>query len=73
MSGKKSLSERDICTQYITPALPRARWDFAMRVREEVSFTEGPVIVRGKPPLAEVRTRQTRLSVTLINSALRAA
>ena len=24
---KKSLSERDICTTYITPALPRAGWD----------------------------------------------
>ncbi len=48
MPNKKSLSERDICTQYITPALQRAGWDFATQVREEVSFTKGRVIVRGK-------------------------
>ncbi|MCM2275661.1 MAG: hypothetical protein NDI75_12805 [Candidatus Didemnitutus sp.] len=45
---KKSLSERDICTQFITPALVRAGWDLQSQVREEVSFTKGRVIVRGK-------------------------
>jgi type I restriction enzyme, R subunit len=45
---KKSLSERDICTQFIVPALSRAGWDFERQVREEVSFTKGRVIVRGK-------------------------
>ena len=48
MRNKKNLSERDICTQYIAPALRRAGWDFATQVREEVSFTRGRVIVRGK-------------------------
>ena len=48
MPDKKNLSERDICTQYINPALHRAGWDFATQVREEVSFTNGRVIVRGK-------------------------
>lgn len=45
--NKKNLSERDICTQYITPALQRAGWDFATQVREEVTFTKGCIIVRG--------------------------
>lgn len=45
---KKSLSERDICTKFITPALDRAGWDLLTQVREEVSFTKGRVIVRGK-------------------------
>lgn len=45
---KKSLSERDICTKYITPALERAGWDIQLQVREEVSLTKGRVIVRGK-------------------------
>ncbi|QSX80103.1 EcoAI/FtnUII family type I restriction enzme subunit R [Agrilutibacter solisilvae] len=45
---KKSLSERDICTQFIVPALNRAGWDFELQVREEVSFTKGRIIVRGK-------------------------
>jgi len=46
--NKKNLSERDICTQYISPALVQAGWDFATQVREEVTFTKGRVIVRGK-------------------------
>jgi len=45
---KHSLSERDICTKFITPALRRAGWDEMLQIREEVSFTKGPIIVRGK-------------------------
>ena len=45
---KKNLSERDICTKFITPALERAEWDLMSQVREEVSFTAGRIIVRGK-------------------------
>jgi len=46
--NKKELSERDICTKYITPAITRAGWDVEKQIREEVSFTDGRVIVRGK-------------------------
>ncbi|HWX18340.1 MAG TPA: DEAD/DEAH box helicase family protein [Candidatus Binatia bacterium] len=45
---KKRLSERDICTKFITPALVRAKWDLMSQIREEVSFTKGRVIVRGQ-------------------------
>ncbi len=45
---KRSLSERDICTKFITPALRRAGWDEMLQIREEVSFTKGRIIVRGK-------------------------
>ena len=45
---KKSLSERDICTKFITPALRKAGWDEMAQIREEVSFTKGRIIVRGK-------------------------
>ena len=45
---KKGLSERDICTKFITPALRRAGWDEMTQIREEVSFTKGRIIVRGK-------------------------
>ena len=45
---KKSLSERDICTKFITPALRHAGWNEIAQVREEVSFTKGRIIVRGK-------------------------
>lgn len=46
--NKKSLSERDICTKFITPAIASAGWDVQRQVREEVTFTKGRVIVRGK-------------------------
>ena len=45
---KKSLSERDICTKFITPAVKQAGWDVLSQIREEVSFTKGRIIVRGK-------------------------
>jgi type I restriction enzyme R subunit len=45
---KKSLTERDICTKYITPALTAAGWNVHTQVREEVQLTRGRVIVRGK-------------------------
>jgi type I restriction enzyme R subunit len=48
MVDKKSLSERDICTKYITPAITGAGWDLHSQIREEVSFTKGRIIVRGK-------------------------
>ena len=49
--NKKSLTEADIRTKYITPALvgPNGdKWDVMTQVREEVYFTNGRVIVRGK-------------------------
>jgi type I restriction enzyme R subunit len=45
---KRALSERDICTKFITPALRRAGWDEILQIREEVGFTKGRIIVRGK-------------------------
>ncbi|PTR07606.1 MULTISPECIES: EcoAI/FtnUII family type I restriction enzme subunit R [unclassified Novosphingobium] len=48
MLDKQALSERDICTKFITPAIKSAGWDEMMQIREEVSFTKGRIIVRGK-------------------------
>jgi type I restriction enzyme R subunit len=45
---KRTLSERDICTKFITPALRSAGWDEVLQIREEVGFTKGRIIVRGK-------------------------
>lgn len=44
---KKKLSERDICTKYITPSIQQGGWDIHRQVREEYTFTDGRVIVRG--------------------------
>lgn len=46
--NKKTLSERDICTKFITPNLVAAGWDVNTQIREEVSFTDGRIYVRGK-------------------------
>jgi type I restriction enzyme R subunit len=46
--NKKSFSERDICTKFITPALEKAGWDKQLQILEEVSFTDGKIYVRGK-------------------------
>ena len=48
--NKKELTEADIRSKFITPALTTsaAGWDLMTQVREEVYFTKGRVIVRGK-------------------------
>ncbi|HQX04419.1 MAG TPA: DEAD/DEAH box helicase family protein [Flavobacterium sp.] len=48
MIDKKSLSERDICSKFITPAIQSAGWNIQTQVLEEVSFTDGKIYVRGK-------------------------
>lgn len=45
---KNCLSERDICLIFITQALQKAGWDPVTQIREEVGFTRGQIIVRGK-------------------------
>lgn len=45
---KSQLSERDICSLHVTPAVTAAGWDQQTQIREEVSFTAGRIIVRGK-------------------------
>lgn len=43
---KSELSERDICTKFITPAILDAGWGQSF-FREEVKLTDGRVVVRG--------------------------
>ncbi|MDZ4314373.1 MAG: DEAD/DEAH box helicase family protein [Azonexus sp.] len=44
---KYQFSERDICTKFITPAIVQAGWQ-QNQFREEVTLTDGRVMVRGK-------------------------
>ena len=46
--NKKDLTERDICTKFITPAIQQSGWDPMAQIREQVYFTKGRIIVRGK-------------------------
>lgn len=48
MRDKRSLTERDICTKFVLPAIKSAGWDMMLQVREEVFFTKGRITVRGK-------------------------
>lgn len=45
---KKQLTERDICSKYITPALINSGWDLHVQIREEFPLTNGRIIVRGQ-------------------------
>lgn len=49
--NKKDLTEADIRTKFITPAIlgPNGdKWNVMTQIREEFHFTKGRVIVRGK-------------------------
>ena len=46
--NKKELSERDICTKFITPAVEKAGWNIEKQIREEVTFTKGRIYVKGR-------------------------
>lgn len=46
--NKKELTEQDICTKFITPAIIKAGWDLQHQIREQKTFTDGRIIVRGK-------------------------
>lgn len=45
---KKSLTEQDVCSKYILPAVIASGWDLKNQIREQVSFTAGKIMVRGK-------------------------
>ncbi|WP_321503460.1 DEAD/DEAH box helicase family protein [Breoghania sp.] len=45
---KHLLSERDICSKFILPALIKSGWDLQSQIKEEKTLTAGRIIVRGK-------------------------
>ena len=46
--NKRELSERDICSKFITPAIQAAGWDLLTQIREEYTVSAGRVMVRGR-------------------------
>jgi len=44
---KKNLSEADIISKYIMPAVKQSGWDDMLQIRQEVALRDGKVIVRG--------------------------
>lgn len=64
---KKALSERDICTKFITPAMVDiAGWNRDLQIREEVYLTKGRIIVKGK---LHTRGKQKRADYVLYHKA----
>jgi type I restriction enzyme R subunit len=46
--NKTHLTETDIITKYILPAVKTAGWDVMSQVRQEVKLRDGKIVVRGK-------------------------
>lgn len=60
---KKTLTERDICTKFIAPAIIEgAGWNRDTQIREELSLTKGRILVRGK---LHTRGKQKRADYVL--------
>lgn len=53
---KKSLSEGNICTKFITPALEGSGWNRNSQFLEEVNLTSGRVVVRGNKAKRDEKT-----------------
>ena len=60
--NKKELSERDIVTKFILPGIVKTGWTLDVQVREEVSFTDGRIFVKGK---TVVRGQKKRADIIL--------
>jgi type I restriction enzyme, R subunit len=57
MTDRRDLSERDIITQFIIPAIEKAGWSIEKQVREEVFFTDGRIFVKGNKTARGERKR----------------
>ena len=55
--SKKLLSERDICTKFISPAIENSGQDKLAEYLEEVSFTDGIIYVKGRLTTRGARKR----------------
>lgn len=55
--NKKLLSERDICTKFISPAIEQAGWNRQTQYLEEVFFTDGKIYVKGRLTARGLRKR----------------
>ena len=55
--NKKDLSERDIVSKFILPSIINAGWNLDAQIREEVSFTDGRIFVKGKKTVRGERKR----------------
>ena len=57
MFAKKALSERDIISKCILPAIEQSGWNMQTQMKEEVSFTDGRIFVKGRKTKRGIRKR----------------
>lgn len=57
MAVKRTLSEQDIRSKYILPAILQAGWSLEKQIREEVFFTDGRIYVKGQKSARGIRKR----------------
>jgi hypothetical protein len=57
LMNKKDLTERDICSKFIGPAVKRAGWDGMLQIREEVAFTKPNI------PIAIIEAKDNNHSI----------
>ncbi|NQV17321.1 MAG: hypothetical protein HQ534_02085 [Armatimonadetes bacterium] len=62
MLNKRELTEADIRTKFITPAIEQAGWDKITQFREEVYFTDGPIIPSAEQYLKAVKKLENLIS-----------
>ena len=63
--NKKQLSERDICTKFITPALEQAGWDVTTQVKEEYPLTKVRVRVENSRHTREPGSQKKMIQQTV--------
>ena len=73
--NKKALTKADIRTKFITPHIIGAegsKWNVMTQLREEVYFTKGRVIVRGKIVKRGAASKALRSSLPFGSSGMAA-
>lgn len=69
--NKRAPCERNICSKFITPAIQQAGWDLRSQIREELTFSTGSVIVRGRMHnLSSVKYTQAILVEALVEQVI---
>lgn len=66
---KKALSERDVCTKYITPAIVRAGWDLETELvcretQQAIDYAEVSSVARAPVPAGSSHRNSKRFSTS---------
>ena len=68
--NKTLLTETDIISKFILPAVKDAGWDDLAQIRQEVKLRDGKIVVRGKQlgRLFEVENGEPQLAVPFVDT-----